>query len=124
MSGERRQCSERSKSRAVKYVREGKGGLREAARLHAVPHETLKRRILGVVEEGCKPGPCTMLTKDEEQSLACYVVNMANMGFGLSRDDIRSTAYKMAEACYRAHPFHNEMAGRAWLDDSLGDTQI
>ena len=103
-------------SRAVKYVREGKGGLREAARLHRVPHETLRRRIMGVVEEGCKPGPCTVLTKDEEQRLARYVVDMADMGFGLSRDDIRSTAYKIAETCGRAHPFHNEMAGRAWLD--------
>ena len=38
------------------------------------------------------------------------------MGFGLTSDDIRSTAYKIAEACGKPHPFHNEMAGRAWLD--------
>ena len=103
-------------SRAVRYVMEGKGGLREAATLHRVHHETLRRRTMGVVEEGCKPGPCTVLTKDEEQRLARYIVDMADMGFGLSRDDIRSTAYKIAEACGRAHPFHNEMAGVPWLD--------
>ena len=104
-------------SRAAKYVSEG-GGLREAARLYGVPHETLRRRVLGVVEMGCKPGPSTILTKDEE-GLARYIVDMADMGFGLSRDDIRFTAYKIAEKCGRPHPFQNEIAGRAWLDGYL-----
>ena len=46
------------------------------------------------MEEGCKPGPATVLSKDEERQLASYIVAM---GFGLSRDDIRFTAYKMVE---------------------------
>ena len=103
-------------SKAVEYVKEGGGGLREAARLYGVPHETLRRRVIGLVKHGCKPGPCTVLTKNEELRLARYIVEMAEMGFGLSRDDIRSTAYKLAEACGKAHPFRDEMAGRAWLD--------
>ena len=104
--------------KAVEYVKEEDGGFREAARLYGVPHETL-RRGLGLVEEGCKPGPRTVkavLTKNEEQRLVRYIVDMADMGFGLTSDDIRSTAYKLAEACGKPHPFHNEMAGRAWLD--------
>ena len=67
------------------------------------------------MEEGSKPGPATVLTENEEQRLVSYIVEMADMGFGLSRDDIRSTAYRMAEACGRQHPFKNEMAGRAWF---------
>ena len=102
--------------KAVEYVKEENGGLREAARLYGVPHETLRRRVLGLVEEGCKPDPRTVLTKNEEQRLVRYIVDMADMGFGLTSDDIRSTAYKIAEACGKPHPFHNEMAGRAWLD--------
>ena len=117
MSKVRKQWKDESMSRAAKYVSEG-GGLREAARLYGVPHETL-RRVLGVVEMGCKPGPSTILTKDEEERLDRYIVDMADMGFGLSRDDIRFTAYKIAEKCGRPHPFQNEIAGRAWLDGYL-----
>ena len=101
---------------AVKYVKEGRGGLRESARLHGVPHETLRRRVVGAVEEGCKPGPSTVLTNEEEERLALYIVEMAEMGFGLTRSNVRSTAYKLAEACGKPHPFHNEMAGKAWLE--------
>ena len=69
-----------------------------------------------MVEMDCRPGPSTILSKDEEEKLASYIVDMADMGFGLSRDDIRFTAYKIAEKCGRSHPFQNEIAGRAWLD--------
>ena len=102
--------------KAVEFVKKKGGGLREASRRFNVPVETLRRRVLGVVEEGSKPGPATVLTENEEQRLVSYIVEMADKGFGLSRDDIRSTAYRMAEACGRQHPFKNEMAGRAWLD--------
>ena len=68
------------------------------------------------MEEGCQLGPCTVLTKNEELRLAHYIMYMADMGFCLSRDDIRSTAYKIAKACGKPHPFHNETAGCAWLD--------
>ena len=69
--------------------------------------------MLGRVEVDCKLGPRTVLTTDEE---ACYIVEMVDMGFGLSRDDIKVAAYRIVEKCERSHPFHNEMAGRAWLD--------
>ena len=49
-----------------------------------------------------------------------YIVEMVDIGFGLSCDDIRSTAYRMAEACGRQHPLKNEMAGQAWLDGFFG----
>ena len=50
MSKVKKQWKDESMSRAAKYV----SGLREAARLYGVLHETLRRRVLGVVEMGCK----------------------------------------------------------------------
>ena len=102
-------------SRAVNHVSQG-GGLREASRLYNVPHETLRRRVLGIVEMDCKSGPSTVLTANEEEKLAQYIVEMADMGFGLSRDDIKVTAYRIVENSGGSHPFHDESAGRAWLD--------
>ena len=63
-------------------------GLREAAQMYNIPVETLRRHANGSVEAGCKPGPSTVLTDKEEDRLATYLVEMADMGFGLSRDTV------------------------------------
>ena len=78
-----KQWSCESMEAAVKSVKEGMG-LREASRLYNVPVETLRRRVTGAVDLGCRPGPSTVLTVEEETKLAEYVVMMADMGFGLS----------------------------------------
>ena len=49
---------------------------------------------------------------------------MVDMGFGLSCDNIKVVAYRIVEKCERSHPFHNEMAGRAWLDGFMKGTLI
>lgn len=49
-----------------------------------MPYETLRRRVNGSVEEGCRPGPSTVLTDDEEDQLERYLIQMSEMGFGLS----------------------------------------
>ena len=64
----RRLWSDRSMEGTVKSVKEGKG-LREASRLYGVPVETLRRRVLGAVKIDCRPGPLTIFTKEEEDTL-------------------------------------------------------
>ena len=43
----------------------------------------------------CKPGPPTVLTTYEEEKLASYVVKMADMGFGFTREDLQITAFRL-----------------------------
>ena len=50
-----------SMAAALQSVRDGKG-LRKTLQLHNVPVETLRRRVTGQVEPGCRPGPATILT--------------------------------------------------------------
>ena len=57
---------------AVAFVQNG-NPLRKAARMYNIPVKTLRRRIIGSVSLDCKPGPSTVLTKEEEQCLAKYV---------------------------------------------------
>ena len=71
-------------------------GLRETARLYNVPVETLRRRVTDSVTLDCRPGPPTVLTSEEENLLARYIVDMADMGFGLGRDDVMHVAYQIA----------------------------
>ena len=100
---------------AVRSVEDGKG-LRETARLYNVPVETLRRRVTGSVSLECRPGPPTVLTGEEESRLAQYIVDMADMGFGLGKEDVMHVAYLIAEKLGRRHPFMNGMAGRNWFD--------
>ena len=111
----RKKWTVESMAAAVANVDDGMG-LRQAARQCNVPVETLRRRVTGKVSMGCKPGPATVLTAAEEEKLASYIVSMCEMGFGLSREDVQVIAFRLAERSGRPHPFHNGMAGRAWID--------
>ena len=64
----------------------------------------------------CKPGPKTVLTKEEEDRLMNYLIQMADMGYGLSREDVMFMAYAIVERSGRKHPFQNDKAGRGWFD--------
>ena len=87
--------------------------LREASRLYNIPFETLRRHVNGSVEPGCKPGSGTILTEEEEDQLAHYLLRMSEIGFRLSRNTVMYLAYKIVT---RKHPFKNEKAGQAWFD--------
>ena len=54
--------------------------------------KTLRRRTNNTVPLECRSGPPTMLSEDEEHQLALYCINMSDMGFGLSREDVMQTA--------------------------------
>ena len=79
----------------MRSVEDGKG-LRATARLYNVPVETLRRRVTGSVALECSPGQPTVLTSGKKNRLARYVVDMADMSFGLRREDVIRVAYQIA----------------------------
>ena len=110
----RKLWSDESMRAAVQSVNQGKG-LREAARLYNVPVETLRRRVTGMVDLDCRPGPATILTKEEEETIVHYLIQMADMGYGLTREAVMHMVCIIVEKCERPHPFKNEKAGRWWF---------
>ena len=84
--------------------------------MYNIPVETFRRHANGSVEAGCKPGPSTVLTDEEEDRLATYLVEMADMGFGLSRDTVMELAFTIVEKSQRKHPFRDGRAGCAWFE--------
>ena len=73
--------------------------------------ENLRRRVTGVVEMDCQPGPATVLTKSEDE-IADYLIQMADMGYGLTREAVVHMVYSYVETCKRSHPFKSEKADR------------
>ncbi len=119
VTNKRKQWTDVSMSAAVDSVIKENRSLREASRLYNVPLESLRRRVNGSVPLYCRPGPPTVLTDEEEKLLAEYLIKMADMGFGLSRERVMSTAYSIVTKSHRQHPFNNGMAGRAWFEGFL-----
>ena len=104
---------------ALKAVKLQGKGLRQAARDFDVPVTTLKRRVDGTVPVNAKPGPATVLTMEEEEKLCKYCFDMCDMGYGLTVEDVRSVAYRIAQNSGRPHPFHDGKAGRDWYEGFL-----
>ena len=104
---------------AVEKVQKQELSLREASRMYNVPLETLRRRVTGTVALGCRPGPKTVLTDEEETRLATYLIEMSDMGYGLTREGVMGLAYSIVEKAKRPHPFQNGSAGRAWFEGFL-----
>ena len=112
----RKLWSVESMAAAMDSVLKENKGLREAACLYNIPTETLRRHVSGTVSLHCKPGPATVLTEEEEEKIANYLVQMADMGFGVTREGIMGIAYSIVEKSERSHPFKNGTAGRAWFE--------
>ena len=119
MATKRRQWLPEGMERARKAVKEDSVGLQQTARAYNVPVETLRRRVAGIVNIDCCPGPPTVLTKEEESRLAEYCVIMADMGFGLTREAVMVMAYAIIEKTGREHPFKSGHAGRGWYEDFM-----
>ena len=60
-----------------------------------VPVETLRRHAIG--ECGSRPGPPTVLTEEQEDTLAKYLIQMWEMEFGLRRETVMEMAYEIAD---------------------------
>lgn len=120
----RKQWLPESMELACQAVKNEGMSLREAGRTYNVPVETLRRRVADIVSMDCRPGPSTVLTKEEETRLAEYCIIMADMGFGLTREGIMAMAYAIAEKTGRNHPFKSGCAGRGWYEGFMARQPI
>eukprot|EP00899_Mesostigma_viride_P025310 jgi/Mesvir1/5964/Mv00720-RA.1 len=73
-------------------------GLNAAATAHQVSKVALGRRITGAVELGAVPGSEPVLPVDVEAKFAKFASDMADMGFGLTWEELRRKAKQLAVA--------------------------
>ena len=112
-------------SDAIEACRRGEMGYKKAAVQYGVPRSTLRDRIksrnkkLKGIEKGIEKGFSgyeQVFSKEKEDDLVRYILHMEEIMMGLTRDDVRSLAFQMAERNKLSHPFNKntEMAGVDW----------
>lgn len=89
--------SDVSMAGAMQAVIEGRMGVNRAAEEHGVPKTTLKDRLAGRVEHGCKSGRARYLSREEEEELVEYLVTCSKIGFPKRRDDVIGIVRKTLE---------------------------
>jgi len=81
---------------ALKAVAEGMG-VNRADMEYGVPRTTLKDRVAGRVQHGCKSGTSPYLTPEEEQELVDYLITCSNIGYPKKRDEVIGIVRKTPE---------------------------
>ena len=69
-------------------VQERKLSIREAATKYDIPKSTVYDHTSRKVQEGSRPGPSPVLTKEEEAELVQWVIKMSEVGYGQCRQQV------------------------------------
>ena len=81
---------------AMDAVKDGAISINKTALLHGVPPTTLKGRMSGRVVHGTIMGPKRYLDKEEVQALADHLVESVKIGYGKTRQQVKSMVERVA----------------------------
>ena len=95
--------------KAMKALKDDGVSLRSAAINFNVPRKTLEDSVKGKTQHGVKPGPRTVLTMEEEDSLVLYLVYMSKCGFPLTRTMIKAFAWAISKRSGTSERFHHDI---------------
>lgn len=93
--------------KAMNDVRLGGLSIRKSAKKWEIKRTTLQDRLSGRVETNRRKGPPPILTKQEENQFADWLIVMANRGFGMSKES--NTLNTFLDKDGRTTPFHMHM---------------
>jgi len=100
-------------SRALADVSAGMS-IRKAAKVWSVPRTTLNDLKLGNYKQS-RPGPCTVLTTDEENMLVEWLIEMSRRALPVSRDCLLDSIQAVLIGDPRANPFTDNRPGDTWF---------
>ena len=104
--------TEEDMERALMALANGDMGLNGAARVYNVPKTTLRRRQKHenkFANNNLKRfGRSTVFSTEMEEELVQHVLKLETMFFGISRSELMSLAYQLAEANDVQHVFNKD----------------
>ncbi|KAL0852380.1 hypothetical protein ABMA28_000577 [Loxostege sticticalis] len=86
---------------------------KEAARVFNIPRATLQFRINNDIVNA-KPGPPTVLTKVEEETIVEWIVASSKKGFPRRKEDVLHSVERFLEKAPRPNVFINNKPGEGW----------
>ena len=86
-------------------MKEGEMSTRKAAQKWELKKSILHDRLNGSVNFDRRKGPSPVLTKAEENQFADWLIELANRGFGLSKDGFLKAVKKFLDKDGRTTPF-------------------
>lgn len=99
---------------AVKAVKEGRINQKKAAKLFNIPVMTLSDHVNDRVKEGVKAGGQPVMSTEMEAAFAKKLMDLADLGFGLTRNVVMVKAMEFCIEAKIKHPFGEIKAGRSW----------
>lgn len=90
-----------------------------AAKQYSVPRITLMYKVKGKTPKYRRMGPDTVLSKDEEDLLAEWVVRVSKAGFPVTRVELLDSVQHLIKELKRDSPFTNDRPGRTWFNSFL-----
>ena len=111
----RQQYSLSKMASALEYVR-GVMPKKTAARMCGVPRKTLLDKLYCRVPDYTKPGAKSTLTGAAEGVLVNYIKLMAEVGYPVSRQELKNEVKKILDRDGRKTPFKSNMPGDDWYD--------
>ncbi|KAJ8043572.1 Jerky protein-like-like [Holothuria leucospilota] len=87
--------------------------------MYGIPRATLFDKVKERTPLTCTLGAPTVLTKEEENQLANWVINMGKIGYGRTRQELTLTVKQILDKTNRRNPFKNNLPGRHWVEGFL-----
>ncbi|KAG0553498.1 hypothetical protein KC19_12G016000 [Ceratodon purpureus] len=105
--------TEESMKEAIKEVKKGTSSIGKIGEKYGIPESSIRDWLTGKTSSK-KKGPRTVLSKEEEDSMVDWCMDMQRNGHSITFYMLRR---KVAEICQgRETPFRNGVPGKSWMD--------
>ena len=102
---------------ALEDVRLGVLSLNRASKVYNIPYATLGDKLRG--RRPIAASNRNFLTDDEEESLSAWLIRMAKLGFGKTREDVKDMAKRILDARQAKTRAKDNRPGKNWMNGFL-----
>jgi hypothetical protein len=88
---------------------------RGASRRYNVPKSTIIDKHYGKSSLHSRSGPKSVLSETDENIIVEWLINMAKIGYGQTRQQLLSAVKKVMDQDGRQTPFKNNLPGKDWF---------
>lgn len=100
---------------AIQLIQSQAISIRAASKRFNVPKSTIIDKLNNKSSLRARSGPSPVLSESEENQLVEWLINMAKIGYGQTRQQLLLTVKKILDHDGRKTPFKNNLPGKDWF---------